>query len=152
MHLLAEAVNEVYLAQATQGLGVRLARSLNRLWDRTGSVFAERHHTHLLRDPHSALHAQRYVLCNGRKHGAHFEPGPDPLSSGPAFRHWSDIAPSLAVPDKCVLEPTLWLLTTGWLVHGKAFASSEIPPRSIVRGASLVHRNGERILLPRQHA
>jgi putative transposase len=150
LHLLAEAVNEFYLAQAAQGLGVRLAKRLNRLWDRAGSVFAERHHTHPLRDPFSTFHAQRYVLCNGRKHGAHFEPGPDPLSSGPAFRHWSDIDPSLAVPDECVVEPTLWLLTTGWLLYGRPFASSEIPPRSIVRGAPPIRRNGERILLPRQ--
>ncbi len=105
LHLIIEANDEVTLAAGMKSLCVRIARGLNRLWKRTGRVFADRYHAHVIRCPREMRNVLRYVLCNGRKHGAHTAPGPDPLSSGPAYQGWSDVSPELAIPDPASWSP-----------------------------------------------
>jgi hypothetical protein len=46
LHLIAEAADRRSLARGMQGLAVRCARRLNRLWGRKGTVFADRYHDH----------------------------------------------------------------------------------------------------------
>src|SRR5258706_5334783 len=82
LHLIVEAADRAALTAGMRGLLVRIARALNRLWDRRGSVFGDRFHEHELRTPREVRNALVYVLQNLRKHGIALA-GPDPLSSGP---------------------------------------------------------------------
>ena len=87
MHLIVEACDRHALARGMQGLGVRLARALNRCWGRTGRVLADRYHGHVLRSPREVRNALAYVLENARKHRIEIA-GADPCSSGPWFDGW----------------------------------------------------------------
>ena len=127
---VCEADGKLALARGMQGFKVRLARRLNALLGRTGTIFAERYHARPLATPREVRNALSDVLLNGRHHAA--ERGEvlacdwiDPCSSGPWFTGW-------AQPSRC-LEPwlkelrqlasptapaTVWLLTTGWRRRG----------------------------------
>ncbi len=87
LHLIVEADDRSSLTAGMRGLLVRIARALNRLWKRSGPVFADRFHEHELRKPREVRNALVYVLQNLRKHGIALS-GPDPLSSGPEFDGW----------------------------------------------------------------
>ncbi len=87
VHLVVEGADRSCIARGMQGLCVRIARGLNRLWGRRGSVFADRYHDVVLRTPRQVRHALLYVLQNCRRHGVSFA-GADPYSSGPWFDGW----------------------------------------------------------------
>lgn len=117
-HLIVEPESRAALSRAMQGLGVRIARALNRLMGRKGSVFADRYHDRVLRTPRQVRNAIQYVLCNGRKHGVVPESVRfDPRSSAPAFEGWlggavTELATSIAA--RAVVRARTWLLTRGW--------------------------------------
>ncbi len=94
VHLLVEARGRESLALGIRGLLVRIARALNRLWQRAGRIFADRYHAHALKHPAEVRRALAYVLQNARKHGVPLT-GVDGCSSGPWFEGWRD-APGLA--------------------------------------------------------
>ena len=79
LHLLVEAQHARALSRGMCGLGVRVARGLNRVMQRRGKVLADRYHAHILRTPAEARHARAYLLQNARKH--YGVVGPDPYSS-----------------------------------------------------------------------
>ena len=111
VHLIAEAEDRDALSRGMQGLLVRIARTLNRLWRRRGSVFADRFHARALRTPREVRAALVYVLQNARRHGLHLL-GIDPYSSGWWFDGWRE-------KPRTVLSPTpsaarSWLLREGW--------------------------------------
>lgn len=131
IHLIVEASGAETLARGMQGLEVRLARRLNRFFDRRGVFFAERYHSRVLRTPREARNAIRYVLLNHRQHEARrgevLAPDwIDPFSSGYWFDGWRDPV-RLREPRQRELlnipcptaEPTVWLLTTGWRKWGQ---------------------------------
>jgi hypothetical protein len=91
LHLIVEAVDRKALTSGMRGLLIRIARALNRRWERSGQVFADRFHERELLNPRQVRNALVYVFQNLRKHGICLE-GPDPLSSGPQFRGWRDDA------------------------------------------------------------
>jgi REP element-mobilizing transposase RayT len=69
LHLVVEAADRVALGRAMKGLGVRLAKGLNRLMNgRRGQVVADRYHAHILRTPSEVKRAVTYVRHNHRKH------------------------------------------------------------------------------------
>ena len=68
MHLLVEANGEKSLAKGMNGLGVRVARGLNRVMGRKGHVLEERYHGHILKTPTEVKNARAYQLGNARKH------------------------------------------------------------------------------------
>ncbi|MEO6595911.1 MAG: hypothetical protein ABIP94_14255 [Planctomycetota bacterium] len=74
LHLVVEATGCTTLSRGVQGLLVRIARALNRLWQHRGRVFADRYHDHILRSPRDVRNVLRYVLgsvlANGKKHAA----------------------------------------------------------------------------------
>jgi REP element-mobilizing transposase RayT len=70
LHLLCEAEGRTALARGLQGLLIRIARALNKLWQRRGRVFANRYHDHILKSPREVRNALRYLFGNGRKHAA----------------------------------------------------------------------------------
>jgi REP element-mobilizing transposase RayT len=83
VHLIVEAESTEGLSKALQGLCIRVARGLNRLVGRHGTVFVDRYHLHVLGSLREVRHAVRYVLTNWRHHVREHEfLGPvDPCSS-----------------------------------------------------------------------
>jgi REP element-mobilizing transposase RayT len=68
VHLLVEAEDERSLSRGMNGLGVRIARGLNRVMRRSGKVLADRYHGHILRTPTEVRHARRYLQTNALRH------------------------------------------------------------------------------------
>ena len=101
MHLLAEAEDRRALSRGMQGLSIRIARGFNRLWRRTGKVFVDRYHDHILGTPTEVRNAIRYVLHNVQRHGIRFLGSLDPFTSAGGW--------TLRLP-----LPRTWLLARGW--------------------------------------
>ena len=99
LHLIVEAFDHRALARGMQGLGIRIARAVNRVLNRSGSVFADHYHAHYLRSPTEAVRAVAYVLGNYEHHF------PDPSRSA----RWIDPCSS-EVRFHLVARPRLWLL------------------------------------------
>jgi putative transposase len=127
MHLIAEADDRSALSRGMQGLLVRIARALNRLWVRKGTVFADRYHARQLRTPREVRAALVYVLLNARHHGLPFL-GVDLYSSGRWFDGWSRRV--VFASRSAVAMARTWLLRVGWRRHG-LIGLGEVP-----RGAS----------------
>ena len=128
LHFIVEAENARAIARGMQGLLVRVAKALNREWDRRGKVLADRYHARILRTPREVRNALVYVLQNARKHGARIL-GIDAFSSGVWFEGWSDRVARAARP---IASACSWLLTTGWLRGGR-LSTHEEPARKVVR-------------------
>ena len=120
LHFIVEARDKRALARGMNGLNVRLARGLNKLWDRKGRLFADRYFSRILRTPLEVKRALAYVLNNARRHGAVFAGPVDIFTSGVWFDGWR----GLRRADVEVFEPPplaearTWLLRVGWHRHG----------------------------------
>ncbi len=68
LHLIVTAPNDRALRAGLQGLGIRMARAINRVLGRCGKVFRDRFHARPLIDKRSVKWAVRYALLNARKH------------------------------------------------------------------------------------
>jgi REP element-mobilizing transposase RayT len=139
-HLIVEASNERSLARAMKGLLVRIARGLNRLWTRNGSVLDDHYHARALKTPREVRNALVYVLHNARKHGVSLD-GPDPFSSGFSFDGWRN--PSRGAIDWTtapLARARSWLLSVGWRKHGR-IALTERPEQRSVSTSRAVHRS-----------
>ena len=116
VHFIVEAPDEKALGRAMKGLLVRLAKALNKLWKRKGSVFERRFHSAIvstLRQVHRGL---RYVLHNARKHGIKIPFGrPDPFSSASWFKHWRERRPPFRTDESPVAQPQIAIMVE--LVH-----------------------------------
>jgi REP element-mobilizing transposase RayT len=113
LHLIVEAEGKESLARGMKGLEVRMARALNRMMRRRGSVFADRYHAHVLRTPREVAHAIRYVLGN---YAHHAEARGERVSFPFADRFSSATFLAAEVPDEApVATPATWLLRVGWL-------------------------------------
>ena len=128
IHLIAEAEDRFALGRGIRALLVRVARALNRLWSRRGSVFTDRYHARPLRTPRQVRVALLYVLANARHHRIRLL-GIDPFSSGAWFDGWLG-RPAATSRSPCVRART-WLLCQGWRRHGE-IGVEESPP--LVRG------------------
>jgi hypothetical protein len=123
LHLIVEADERAALTSGMKGLLVRLARAVNRRWQRTGRVF-KRFHERLLRGPREVRNAIRYVLMNARKHGVPVPSNcPDPLSSGAHFNGWRDYTPR----DSRFTRARSWLLRVGWRQWGLISLREALP-------------------------
>jgi REP element-mobilizing transposase RayT len=163
VHIIVEAADRAALSMGMRALLVRIARGLNRLWGRCGSIFADRFHERELRTPGEVRNSLAYVLQNARKHGIAIR-GPDAYSSGPWFDGWREIpglrdalerqrcrietrcaevwgvllaAPERArspAPRLAATEPTTWLLRIGW--KRKGLLDPEERPRVTAHSAA----------------
>ena len=70
VHLIVEAADRVKLA-GMQGLGVRIAKALNRVMKRDGRVIGDRYHAHILKTPSEVKRARMYLLKNAHHHYGH---------------------------------------------------------------------------------
>ncbi|MCA3009328.1 MAG: hypothetical protein INH34_13220, partial [Phycisphaerales bacterium] len=57
LHFVVEAKDRTALCRGLQGLLIRLARGLNKLWGRKGKVFADRYHDRALKSPREVRNA-----------------------------------------------------------------------------------------------
>jgi putative transposase len=79
VHLLVEANDRRALTRGMHGLGVRVARALNRVMGRKGKVLADRYHARILRTPTEVRRVREYLLNNALHHYGRV--GPDPFTS-----------------------------------------------------------------------
>ena len=125
LHLIVEAQGRQSLSRGIQGLLVRIARKLNKLWARKGKVFADRYHDHILKSPRETRNALRYVLQNARHHAAKgrmvdASQPIDTFTSAPWFDGFRQ--PIRVRGLEAIVRPITaartWLLTNGWRRHG----------------------------------
>ncbi|MBW2415918.1 MAG: transposase [Deltaproteobacteria bacterium] len=119
LHFIAEAKDRVALAKGLQALFVRIARGLNRLWERKGSVFADRYHSRIMRAPRQVRNALLYVLKNCWQHEESVQ-GPDPYSSAAWFDGWRERLPREMRGEgpSGAAHARTWLLRVGWRRSG----------------------------------
>jgi len=79
VHLIVEATDREALARGMKGLGVRIARALNRVMKRSGRVVGDRYHARILRTPSEVRRARTYLATNAHKHYGFI--GRDPYAS-----------------------------------------------------------------------
>jgi hypothetical protein len=71
MHMIVEAPDRKALGRAMKGLGVRIARALNRVMERHGRVIGDRYHARILKTPTEVRHARHYLVTNAQHHYAY---------------------------------------------------------------------------------
>jgi putative transposase len=120
VHMVCEAGSSKARARGIQGWAVRIARGINRASGRHGSVFTDRYHLEVLKNPTQVRNALCYVLQNARRHGVQLDPsfhGMDPFSSAWWFHGWKDASwkEGLVPPEqRTVADAESWLLRVGW--------------------------------------
>ncbi|HKA88918.1 MAG TPA: transposase [Haliangiales bacterium] len=122
IHLIVETRDARTLARAVQGMAIRMAKGLNRVMGRKGTVFADRYHSRPLRTPTEVRRALVYVLCSARKHlaalGHRLSPHYlDEYSSAAWFTDWT-LPPTPPPGEAPIRPPETWLLATGWRERG----------------------------------
>jgi REP element-mobilizing transposase RayT len=125
LHFLAEGQDRRALSRGIQGLLIRIARALNKLWSRRGKVFADRYHDRILKTPREVRNCIRYVLGNAKKHAAEgrellVPQAIDTYTSAPwfdGFREHITVRGIEAIP-RPVMAAKSWMLTQGWRRHG----------------------------------
>jgi len=121
IHLIVEAEDRTVLSRSMQGLGVRIARGLNRLWERTGRVLADRYHDRILRTPREVRNALAYVLNNARRHRLALLWAIDLFASGLWFDGWKEAGVPRMIQrpkERPTARARSWLLHSGWRLHG----------------------------------
>lgn len=125
LHFLVEAQDRESLSRGLQGLAIRVAKALNKLWRRKGRVFADRYHDRILRSPKEVRNALRYVLANGKKHErdgnqVRIAQPVDSYTSAPWFDGWRETVSwrGLELVARPVSPAKTWLLEKGWRRHG----------------------------------
>ena len=119
LHFIVQAQHRQGLSRGMQGLLIRIAKGLNRLWGRSGRVFGDRFHDRALKTPREVRNALAYVLNNVRRHRISVpENEPDAFSSGRWFDGWKNFAarPTQNVP---ISRARSWLLAVGWRKRGR---------------------------------
>src|SRR5690606_27799678 len=77
IHMLVEAPNRRALARGMQGFEIAAAKHINAVLSkrlghrRRGTVFPDRYHAVIIKNPRQARGALSYVLNNWRRHGEH---------------------------------------------------------------------------------
>ena len=132
VHLLVESEGVAALSNGMKSLAARLARAVNRVFNRRGAVLDGRYHHRALGTPREVRAALAYVLLNARKHAGQRAPTArdsafcvDPASSGRWFEGWAE-CPVLPADRPAVARAHTWLLRAGWRRHG-LIRSDEVP-------------------------
>ena len=127
VHLVVEAHDRAMLGRGMMAVGTRLARAINRVFERSGKVFTDRYHLRVLKTPREVRAALRYVLLNARRHARRLGRSVrlDPASSARWFDGWRRgarrnviVDEGIAARDPPVAKARTWLLKTGWRRHG----------------------------------
>jgi REP element-mobilizing transposase RayT len=118
LHLMVEAKSSVALSRGMQGLLVRIAKGLNKLWSRRGRVFSDRFHDRILRTPRQVRHALLYVLQNAKKHGLRLKLALDYFSSAAWFGGWREKLRLRNQAEQVTAPARTWLILKGWRRSG----------------------------------
>jgi putative transposase len=105
IHFLVEGGDAQALSRGMQGLTIRMAKALNRTLGRSGKVFADRYHSHILRTPTEVARARNYVLRNHARHHEQHRGWALPSSYVDAYA---------AICVEITAAPHTWLLREGW--------------------------------------
>ena len=133
IHCVVEADGKVELANGMKSVNARIARAVNRVFERSGQVL-ERFHSRSLGTPKEVRNALAYVLLNVRKHWAECHGGVAPpvgldgCSSGAWFDGWKFFKPKVPDWDPEVAEAQTWVLRRGWRRH-RLIRLEEVPGR-----------------------
>lgn len=103
-HFIVEAPDAITLGRAMKGLGVRMARALNKVMSRKGPVFADRYYARLLTSPREAVYMLHWVLENRAVHALK-EKRPAPEGIDRRSSEWC----GLRWPPRTV-QPRYWQL------------------------------------------
>ena len=92
-----------------------MAKTVNRVLRRSGTVFRERYHARRLRTALDVWRVLHYVLNNARRHaaqrGVRLRPGwLDPCSSAPYFDGWHGRAPPREHDEATVAAMDDWVV------------------------------------------
>lgn len=114
--LLVEADGRDALSRGMQGISVRIAKALNRVWERNGSVFADRYATEPIKTSAAMRANLVYVLNHARLRERLGPDAIDPYSSGQYFSGWSNAPTPPLDPDEHapVTAARTRLLKTTW--------------------------------------
>ncbi len=146
VHLIVEAGTKHALSRGMQSFQISAAKHLNRAYSvkhclverRRGTVFPDRYHEEVIRNPSQARHALSYVLNNWRKHredrgDAQRTWKVDPFSSGALFSGWKELEGAevfwplpRAYEPLVMYLPRTWLLREGWRMYG-LIKTGEVP-------------------------
>jgi REP element-mobilizing transposase RayT len=125
LHLVVEAADRRALSRGLQGLLIRVAKALNKLWSRRGRVFADRYHDRILKSPREVRNVLAYVMGNARKHAAQgrairVTKAVDTFTSAPWFDGWEETLTvrGLEFVVRPVASAQTWLLAVSWRRHG----------------------------------
>ncbi len=123
LHLIVEADDNEALGRGMTAISSRVARAVNRIFQRQGRVLAGRYHVRWLKSPRQVRNALQYVLLNSRKHwkartGAAPPVCLDVASSGRRFDGWIGGWRGERSGPREVVEARAWLLRVGWRRHG----------------------------------
>ena len=120
LHLICEAADRESLSRSLQSLAIRIAKRLNALWKRAGALFADRYHDRILCTPREVRNVLAYVLNNAVKHGCKLQGDTlDRYSSARWFDGWIRGPSSAEPPPSPLARAKTWLLSFGWLRHGR---------------------------------
>ena len=131
IHLIIEAKDKHLMACGMKSLGARIAKAINRVFDRRGPALRGRFHSHVLRTPREVRNALAYVLLNIRHHlvaTSRKLPAPqiDEASSATWFDGWKDFMADPPAWPKEVAAAETWLLNVGWRRH-RLIGLEEVP-------------------------
>jgi REP element-mobilizing transposase RayT len=124
VHLVVEAAGKEALGRGMKSVGIRLARAVNRVFERNGPALFGRYHLRVLKTPREVRHALAYVLLNARKHWKKRNGVTPPVvldiaSSGAWFDGWKRPPPAAPIEGlRPVARPRFWLLRQGWRCRG----------------------------------
>jgi len=118
VHLLIEAQGKKPLADGMKSVAARIARAINRVFHRRGSVLHGRFHSRVLRTPREVRNALAYVLLNHRHHAVRAPAQVDPASSGAWFDGWRTRPTGPPLWPRDVAPARTWLMSRGWRKHG----------------------------------
>jgi len=136
LHLLVDADDAAAFSDGMRGFVAGLARALNKLWGRCGSVFPERFHSKVLKSVRAVWNAIKYVLNNYLKHGGEVwqspegQREPDQFSSGRYFDGWRGYEPAVgAGAAECPVVKGCWKSRVGWKQHFARAGMEAVPGR-----------------------
>jgi REP element-mobilizing transposase RayT len=119
VHLIVEGDDRGAVSRGMKGLAIRMAKALNKLWGRAGSVFDDHYHEAPLATPRQVRNALAYVLHNAKKHGAKLRGLVDSFTSAAWFDGWKE---SIRLVGSMVQAPVTrarsWILQEGWRRRG----------------------------------
>jgi putative transposase len=161
LHMIVESDDRRALWRGVQWLAARIARAVNRIFGRRGSLWRDRYHRHDLSTAREVRNCLVYVLFNIRKHdplcpitktpdGAALL---DPCSSAAWFDGFEQRAGPLLALVRSMLAryalltppvspPETWLATAGWRLLGavRVTEGPRTPRRPSLRRAWLPDR------------